>query len=659
MSDAARETPLPPSLFARLAVAARYAIAGVSPDAWFGPQQPLQPQAPPEVKGRQFDYPFGVNLSYVPRATGGISFAELRALADALPLLRAVIETRKDQVAALSYSVRARDPGNAAEGAERAKAVLAFLARPDRRHAFSAWLRMLLEDMLVIDAATLYPRFDRGGRLYALDVIDGATITPLVGEDGRSPEPPDPAYQQILHGVPAADFSADELIYLPRNIRAHKLYGFSPVEQIALAVNIALRREAATLDYYRAGSTPDAFATLPKEWTVDQIRQFQDYFDALMSGNAARRRMTKFMPADFRLIEARQPPLKDQYDEWLARLICYAFSVPASAFVSQVNRATSETLRLQATQEGLVPLKAWIKGALDEVIQTYLAEPDLEFVWVGDDAVDPLQQAQTLNILVGAGIKTIAEARAELGLAAEAKTAPDFGKFNPYHDERGRFATAKDAVDPGEGEAKAPKGAEVAANDDAKARSDTGGAEAKPSGSIVDDFPGLPDECKEQLRHQPEPPAARLDFHQSTKQVLPLPTIEELRANPIFRAAIFQALRDSGVDLPPLQRREHGFWVFQDQTTGAITTVPMTGPLSFAEMDPASPREIPGSTIVAWAHTHPYQNGDVLPLFPEGMPDGLIRCPSGADLNVSLRTGLPGFLVTKSLGWLAWKLRTP
>jgi hypothetical protein len=25
------------------------------------------------------------------------------------------------------------------------------------------------------------------------------------------------------------------------------------------------------------------------------------------------------MPADFKLIEARQPPLKDQYDEWLAR----------------------------------------------------------------------------------------------------------------------------------------------------------------------------------------------------------------------------------------------------------------------------------------------------------------------------------------------------
>jgi hypothetical protein len=66
-------------------------------------------------------------------------------------------------------------------------------------------------------------------------------------ESGRSPEPPDPAYQQVLHGVPAADFSSDELLYLPRNVRSHRLYGMSPVEQIALTINIALRRDAATL----------------------------------------------------------------------------------------------------------------------------------------------------------------------------------------------------------------------------------------------------------------------------------------------------------------------------------------------------------------------------------------------------------------------------
>jgi hypothetical protein len=156
MSPDALERPLNPSVFARLGAATRYTITGVAPYTWFGPQQPLAPLAPPEVKGRQFDYPFGANLNYIPRAEGGLSFAELRALADALPLLRAIIETRKDQVASLSHAVRARAgvsaPGDALAGVE---AVERFLARPDRRHAFADWLRMLLEDMLVIDAATI------------------------------------------------------------------------------------------------------------------------------------------------------------------------------------------------------------------------------------------------------------------------------------------------------------------------------------------------------------------------------------------------------------------------------------------------------------------------------------------------------------------------
>ncbi len=117
-----------------------------------------------------------------------------------------------------------------------------------------------------------------------------------------------------------------------------------------------------------------------------------------MSGNRARRHMIKFMPANFKLTETRQPPLKDQYDEWLAQVICYAFSVPASAFASQVNRATSETLRMQATQEGLVPLKSWVKSALDQAMQVCLEQPDLEFIWVGDDAIDPLERAQTLGL---------------------------------------------------------------------------------------------------------------------------------------------------------------------------------------------------------------------------------------------------------------------
>jgi hypothetical protein len=187
------------------------------------------------------------------------------------------------------------------------------------------------------------------------------------------------------------------------------------------------------------------------------------------------------MPADFKLIETRQPPLKDMYDEWLARIICYAFSVPASPFVSQVNRATSETLRLQATQEGLIPLKAWIKNALDHVIQVCMNEPGLEFVWVGDDAIEPLQQAQTLQILVTVGIKTREEARADLGLgAAAAGTTPGkppagLGKFNPHHDEQGRFTTTDGAAATVGSPARKPRRTEVQVASNDAVMSDVGG----------------------------------------------------------------------------------------------------------------------------------------------------------------------------------------
>ena len=154
MSEPVRR-PLPPSVFARLADATRYLITGVSPDTWFGPLQPLAPMAPPEVKGRQWDYPFGANLNYIPRSDDGdVRSPNCAGSPTRLPLLRAVIETRKDQIAAQSYAIRPRNRKDLPASSQTIDAVTRFLARPDRRHSFADWLRMLLEEMLVIDAAT-------------------------------------------------------------------------------------------------------------------------------------------------------------------------------------------------------------------------------------------------------------------------------------------------------------------------------------------------------------------------------------------------------------------------------------------------------------------------------------------------------------------------
>jgi hypothetical protein len=418
------QTDIPPSLISRITQATRYVISGIAPDAWFGPMQPLQPMAPADVAGRRFDYPTGYNLTTTPRSYESITFEDLRSLADNCDILRSVIETRKDQMEALEWAVRVAPSltNPSAHGApnddqkRRIDLITQFLHCPDRENNFSGWLRQLLEDMFVIDAACLYKRRTRAGGLYALEIIDGATIKILLDENGRLPSPPDPAYQQILKGVPASDYTREELMYIKHNPRSHKVYGYSHVEQVMVTVNILIRRAMHQLEYYKDGSVPDAFIGLPKEWNQDQILAFQRHFDAMMSGNLGARRKVRFMSGDFKYQETKQPPLKDAYDEFLARIICFVFSISPDPFVGQVNRATAQTSHQRAIEEGLAPLQRFIRGIINRVIKTEFASADLEFIWQDIREQDPQEAAQIDVAYVGAGIKTVNEVRANLGL---------------------------------------------------------------------------------------------------------------------------------------------------------------------------------------------------------------------------------------------------
>ena len=102
-------------------------------------------------------------------------------------------------------------------------ATTAFFARPDGIRNWADWLRLILEELFVIDAPALYCRRDRAGRLTALLPLDGATIKPVIDDWGRPPQPYDDggqtvwptAYQQILKGFPAVDYSTRDLVYRP------------------------------------------------------------------------------------------------------------------------------------------------------------------------------------------------------------------------------------------------------------------------------------------------------------------------------------------------------------------------------------------------------------------------------------------------------------
>lgn len=434
---------------------------------WFGPLAPMTASAPPEVKGRILDYPAGFNLSQKPRQYEALGYDQLRGFADSYDLLRLIIETRKDQLGRMRWNIVPRDhikkqrrqqqqeenakqlqeaqsqsPGPTGEkktpptfgkadkpsddlnGNDVADPLDAkimeierFFIRPDKVHFWDEWLRMLLEDLFVIDAPTIFRRRTYGKELYALEPIDGATIKRVIDPWGRTPQS-GPAYQQCLKGLPAVDYTVKDLIYRPRNIRTNKVYGFSPVEQIVMTVNIALRRQMWQLQAFTEGNIPEALIGTPMTWTPDQIAQFQSHFDSMMTGNTGERRRARFVPGELAKGYVPTKPVEifqKEAEEWLARVVCYCFSVSPQPFIQMMNRATAETAQETAVEEGLAPIQKYIKNVMDTVLLDDFGVEDLEFMWADEDELDPNIKSQILDRDSASGRLTINEARIDSG----------------------------------------------------------------------------------------------------------------------------------------------------------------------------------------------------------------------------------------------------
>jgi len=195
----------------------------------------------------------------------------------------------------------------------------------------------------------------------------------------------------------------------------HKIYGYSPVEQIIMTVNIAMRRALHQLQYYTEGSTPDLLMQVPEGWNMTQIKEFNDWWNDMLAGNTGTRRKAQFVPHGVAPLNTKEAILKDPYDEWLARVICYAFSVSSQAFIKENNRSTSETAHQMALEEGLHPVMLWVKGLLDKLIWKYFGFTDLEFKWEEKESTNELDQSMIDDRNVKNGTAKINEVRTRRG----------------------------------------------------------------------------------------------------------------------------------------------------------------------------------------------------------------------------------------------------
>jgi len=401
----------------------------------FGPGIPLTPTVPTidQLQPRQFQYPVSWNTQLSPRREyGGLTpFEQLRSLAAMFDVAALCIATRIEELQGLPFQIVARNKKQQAAEQGTCDSLMTWWDKPDRVQDFSAWLGMLLYELFSIDALTLFPKMDRGGGLWGLEVIDGSSIKPLLDARGQTA-----AYQQILYGTPwsnyersapdaddddFASFSPEELIYRPRWTRSFTPYGFPPTEWIIIRVNTALRKQTFDLGHFTDSNIPAAILSPPDGlMQPEQVAAFEQWWNAKLQGDELARQRIVFLPWKGTLTPMNQLSEGGRYesslDEWMLKITCAAFGVPPSeiGFTDDVNKATSSGQENITYRRGLGPLTTWLKRTVfDPAIQSpqYLNQPQLEWRWDFGESEDRKVDAETDKVYFDAGAVSSDELR--------------------------------------------------------------------------------------------------------------------------------------------------------------------------------------------------------------------------------------------------------
>ena len=217
---------------------------------FMSPANPVLP-VDPELSPRQFQYAPGVNLRFTPRMGYGLlDFATLRGLSFASKEIRLNIEKIKSVIRGLEHEFIIDKKFASANGInfqanpKLLDDVNLFWEKPDGVHDFDNFINMALEEVLVTDALTVYSCPDN-----TIMLVDGTTIRPTTDYNGKIPQPPAPAYIQVLYGYPRWWSDRKHMYYVPMRASVFSPYGVSPIEFIIQAtIQATIAAEIAKLN---------------------------------------------------------------------------------------------------------------------------------------------------------------------------------------------------------------------------------------------------------------------------------------------------------------------------------------------------------------------------------------------------------------------------
>ncbi len=364
-----------------------------------------------------------------------ISFQTLRLMSYKCIPVRAIINTRREQVPDVAWGIRLKNAEGkpTASEQERIDYITKLLEYPvntsNRRISWTDFIKAFVEDGLALDAATFEVVRNRKGMIKELWNCDGATIRPNMNEYGEYDS--QEAYIQEISGIKSAAFTYNELAYCVANPRSDIYsygYGYSSLEALIEMVTAILFVDKYNRSYFSDNSIPQGVLSLVGDIDPQDLEMWRRYWTAEVKGidNFWKMPIVNVPDESYMKWQKFKDSNSDMqyniYYDWLIRLVCAVYQTdpseinvhgqPGVGGLGQQGGAATVAKVEYSKSKGLRSILRHIK----ESINTHVIMPmwdDLTFMWTGIEAESRPEKIELRTKEINSGYKTINEFRKE------------------------------------------------------------------------------------------------------------------------------------------------------------------------------------------------------------------------------------------------------
>ncbi|HXS47552.1 MAG TPA: phage portal protein [Solirubrobacterales bacterium] len=363
----------------------------------------------------------------------GAAFPESKAIGKSNPqmlrnwaanseFIRTANDIRMGQLAAAEWDIVPADPAKQVPKRLQQQLRKLFRTPNPRDEGWEPFIKMVVEDVLNLDAGSIEKIRSPRGEIKELWPIDGARVKVNRFWDG---DPLEPRYYWMAPNLieELARYSNNELTYIMQRPGTHRAVGLSNLEVLKRSIEAELWGH----DYNSRQVTTaagDGIFDLGETARPEQVDKFQRYFLAEVAGRGA----TAFWGGTkgAKWIPFRNNQRDMQFMEWLeylAKKIAGVYQLFPSdlGFGESVNKATAQVQDQQGEDRGARPLMKLVAGHLTrEVVWDPFwggQDNNLAFTFTRLNLKETLQHAQIEEIQVGkVATEAVNEIRMSKGL---------------------------------------------------------------------------------------------------------------------------------------------------------------------------------------------------------------------------------------------------